>query len=75
MRPPGQVGKPAGPHIRLERNEVIVMRSYHIQMGAGISGLELRHGPEPTPGPHQVGIRVRAVSLNFRELMIAVRGA
>lgn len=50
------------------------MRSYHIQMGAGIAGLELRHGPEPTPGPHQVGIRVRAVSLNFRELMIAVRG-
>ncbi len=50
------------------------MRSYHVDMGAGIEGIRLREGPEPRPGPHEVSIRVRAVSLNFRELSIAVRG-
>src|ERR671937_871821 len=46
------------------------MRSYHVSLGAGISGLRLRDDPLPRPGPRQVVMRVRATSLSFRELMI-----
>lgn len=39
----------------------------------GIDNLQLVDRPEPTPGPGQVVVAVRAVSLNFRDLLI-VRG-
>jgi NADPH:quinone reductase-like Zn-dependent oxidoreductase len=42
------------------------MKSYHANSGAGIAGLTLREHDEPKPGPHEVLIRVRANSLNFR---------
>jgi NADPH:quinone reductase-like Zn-dependent oxidoreductase len=50
------------------------MRSYHARMGAGLDGLSLREHPEPRPGPRQVVVRIRAVSLNARELMIVFEG-
>jgi NADPH:quinone reductase-like Zn-dependent oxidoreductase len=50
------------------------VRSYHIDKGAGLAGLTLREHPEPRPGPRQVLVRVRAVSLNARELMILFQG-
>jgi NADPH:quinone reductase-like Zn-dependent oxidoreductase len=46
------------------------MKSYHADLGAGIEGIVLRERERPTPGPHQILVRVRAVSLNARELMI-----
>jgi NADPH:quinone reductase-like Zn-dependent oxidoreductase len=39
----------------------------------GFDNLQLIDRPEPTPGPGQVVVAVRAVSLNFRDLLI-VRG-
>ena len=39
----------------------------------GLDNLRLEDRPEPTPGPGQVVVAVRAVSLNYRDLMI-VRG-
>jgi NADPH:quinone reductase-like Zn-dependent oxidoreductase len=51
------------------------MKSWHITLGAGLAGLTLKEHPEPQPGPHEVLVRVRAVSLNYRELMIAVHGS
>src|SRR5262249_56581844 len=50
------------------------MKSYHLNMGAGLEGLLLREHEVPEPGPHEVLVRVRAVSLNFRELSILIRG-
>lgn len=50
------------------------MRSYHIRMGAGLEGLTLRDGPAPRPGLRQVLLRVRAASLNARELSILIQG-
>jgi NADPH:quinone reductase-like Zn-dependent oxidoreductase len=50
------------------------VKSYHINLGAGIGGLTLKEHPEPRPGQRDVLVRVRAVSLNYRELMIAVHG-
>src|SRR6186713_34783 len=39
----------------------------------GIDGLELEDAPEPAPGPGELLMRVRAVSLNYRDVLI-VRG-
>ncbi|WP_266159523.1 zinc-dependent alcohol dehydrogenase family protein [Dyella silvatica] len=50
------------------------MQSYHMSMGAGLDGLLLKQHEVPTPGPHEVLLRVRAVSLNYRELMIMLQG-
>lgn len=50
------------------------MKSYHMSLGAGLEGLVQRHHDVPTPGPGEVLLRVHAVSLNFRELSILLRG-
>ncbi len=47
------------------------MQSYILEsFGAGVAGLVLAERPEPIPGPGEVVIRVRARSLNFRDLRI-----
>lgn len=46
------------------------MKSYHINKGAGLAGLTIREHDVPVPGPHEVLVRVRANSLNQRELMV-----
>ncbi len=46
------------------------MKSYHANSGAGIAGLTLREHPQPVPGPREALIKVRANSLNSRELLV-----
>ena len=46
------------------------MQSYHVEYGAGLAGLTVRDHPVPTPGAGEVLVRIRANSLNFRELNI-----
>ena len=47
------------------------MKAYQIQSYDGLGGLTRADLPEPpTPGPGQIVVRVRAVSLNYRDLMI-----
>jgi NADPH:quinone reductase-like Zn-dependent oxidoreductase len=46
------------------------MRSYHATSGAGLEGLVLREHDEPVPGQREVLVRVRASSLNFREVSV-----
>jgi NADPH:quinone reductase-like Zn-dependent oxidoreductase len=46
------------------------MRAWTISDGFGIDNLRLVDRPEPTPGPGQVIVAVRAVSLNYRDLMM-----
>jgi len=50
------------------------MKSYHVDVGAGIAGLRMREHDMPVPSPHEVLVRVRACSLSFRELMILILG-
>ena len=50
------------------------MKSYHMSMGAGLQGLVLKTHDTPEPGRGQVLVRVHAVSLNYRELMILQQG-
>ena len=44
------------------------MKAYIVPSPAGIDSLTLVERPEPTPGPRQVLVRVRATSLNYRDL-------
>jgi NADPH:quinone reductase-like Zn-dependent oxidoreductase len=44
------------------------MKCYVIPSPAGIDSLTLVERPDPTPGPRQVLVRVRATSLNYRDL-------
>jgi NADPH:quinone reductase-like Zn-dependent oxidoreductase len=50
------------------------MKSYIIPSPKGIDSLTLIDRPDPTPGPRQVLVRVRATSLNYRDL-ITVEGS
>lgn len=47
------------------------MKAFVIQGGFGLDNLALVQRPDPTPGPGQVVVRVRAASLNYRDLLIA----
>jgi NADPH:quinone reductase-like Zn-dependent oxidoreductase len=47
------------------------VRSYHLSnTGDGIEGLSLRDHEDPTPGPGQVAVAVRAAGLSYRELLV-----
>ncbi|HEY9794594.1 MAG TPA: NAD(P)-dependent alcohol dehydrogenase [Leptolyngbyaceae cyanobacterium] len=50
------------------------MKTYEIQNDAGIDALTLVERPEPQPGWGQVLIRVRATSLNYRDLIVVQGG-
>ena len=45
------------------------MRALEIQGSYGIENLKLAERPDPSPGHGQVVVRMRAVSLNFRDLL------
>jgi NADPH:quinone reductase-like Zn-dependent oxidoreductase len=49
------------------------MRAFEIREKFGIDALQPAERPRPEPGPGEVLLRVRAVSLNYRDLMM-VRG-
>ncbi|NJL40576.1 MAG: alcohol dehydrogenase catalytic domain-containing protein [Leptolyngbyaceae cyanobacterium SM1_4_3] len=47
------------------------MKLYQLQNNAGLEALTLMERSEPQPGYGQVVVRVRATSLNYRDLIIA----
>jgi NADPH:quinone reductase-like Zn-dependent oxidoreductase len=46
------------------------MKAWTIEGGFGFENLKLVDCPEPKPGPGQIVVRVRAVSLNYRDLLV-----
>ena len=46
------------------------MKVHEIQGGFGLDHLKLAERPDPTPGAGQVLLRMRAASLNYRDLMM-----
>src|SRR5262245_57888134 len=49
------------------------MKAYEIQKAFGLDNLVPAERPDPEPGPRQVLVEMRAVSLNYRDLLM-VRG-
>ena len=45
------------------------MNAWEIQSGGGIDALVPVTRDKPTPGPYDIVVRVRAVSLNYRDLL------
>jgi NADPH:quinone reductase-like Zn-dependent oxidoreductase len=48
------------------------MKAYELQKAGSIDGWVQVERPEPKPGPGQALVRIRAVSLNYRDLFIAL---
>jgi NADPH:quinone reductase-like Zn-dependent oxidoreductase len=46
------------------------MKSYHGNLGAGLTGLVVKEHEMPKPGRREILMRVRANSLNFREISV-----
>ncbi|MEX2446766.1 MAG: NAD(P)-dependent alcohol dehydrogenase [Dehalococcoidia bacterium] len=46
------------------------MQAYRLTVGGGIDGVGRVELPDPAPGPGEVLVRVRATSLNYRDLML-----
>ena len=46
------------------------MRAYEIRDTFGVDALALSERPDPKPGPGQVVVKTKAVSLNFRDLLV-----
>lgn len=54
-------------------NGFTVMKSFLLKSGFGIDSLSCEDVPEPKPGPGEILIKMRAWSLNYRDLLV-VRG-
>jgi NADPH:quinone reductase-like Zn-dependent oxidoreductase len=46
------------------------MQAYHLGKTGDFDGLAIRDHEMPTPGPHEVLVRVRATSLNYRDIFV-----
>jgi NADPH:quinone reductase-like Zn-dependent oxidoreductase len=50
------------------------MQAYEVRNAGGIDALELVERPIPRPGPGEVLVRIRAVTLNYRDLLTVKGG-
>jgi NADPH:quinone reductase-like Zn-dependent oxidoreductase len=50
------------------------MEAYHIDRFGSVDGVVSRSSADPQPGPKEVLMRVRATSLNYRDLMVLKGG-
>jgi NADPH:quinone reductase-like Zn-dependent oxidoreductase len=49
------------------------MEAYRIERFGSVDGIVLRSSEDPRPGPKEILMRVRASSLNYRDLMVLKR--
>ena len=47
------------------------MKAYHIDRFGSVDGIVLRSSEDPRPGLKEILMRVRASSLNYRDLMVS----
>jgi NADPH:quinone reductase-like Zn-dependent oxidoreductase len=55
----------------MAQQEVPTMKAYELQATGNLDGLVLAERPQPAPGLGQILVRVHAVSLNYRDLLVA----
>jgi NADPH:quinone reductase-like Zn-dependent oxidoreductase len=60
--------------ITVDNREEEEMEAYHIDRFGSVDGIVLRSSEDPRPGPKGVLMRVRASSLNYRDLMVLKGG-
>ena len=46
------------------------MKAFQVTAPGGLDNLKLIDQPDPVPGPGEIRIRLRAVSLNYRDLLM-----
>jgi D-arabinose 1-dehydrogenase-like Zn-dependent alcohol dehydrogenase len=61
------------PHFRLS-HQGGTMEAYRIDRFGSVDGIVLRSSEDPRPGLREVLVRVRASSLNYRDLMVLKGG-
>jgi len=49
------------------------MQAYHVHPGKNFDGIVAIRRAQLAPGPYEVRVRIRAVALNYRDLMV-IRG-
>ncbi|WP_409019364.1 zinc-dependent alcohol dehydrogenase family protein [Brevundimonas vesicularis] len=49
----------------------MIGNAYRIDIARGLHGLRKTSEPDPTPGPGQILIAIRAASLNYRDILVA----
>jgi NADPH:quinone reductase-like Zn-dependent oxidoreductase len=54
----------------MSREGKTAMKVYEIRDRFGLDALTLTERPQPQPGPHEVLVRIRAASLNYRDLLV-----
>ncbi|MGH8452639.1 zinc-dependent alcohol dehydrogenase family protein [Pseudomonas sp.] len=59
------------PQCRIPKTELSTVHAYQLISGQGISSLRRIETTVRELGPHEVRVRIRAVSLNYRDLMVA----
>ena len=50
------------------------MKVFQVQDNWSMEALTLAHRPDPVPGPRSVLLRMKAASLNYRDLIVPLRG-
>src|SRR3984893_12952663 len=70
----GQRGRTPNKTDRRGQSEGERMEAYHIDRFGSVDGIVRRSSEDPRPGPKEVLMRVRASSLNYRDLMVLKGG-
>src|SRR3984893_12100041 len=70
----GQRGRTPNKTDRRGQSEGERMEAYHIDRFGSVDGIVRRSSEDPRPGPKEILMRVRASSLNYRDLMVLKGG-
>src|SRR5712675_2802631 len=68
------IRRPTKPAFPVQQQEERRMKAYHIDRFGSVDGIALRSSEDPRPGPKEILMRVRASSLNYRDLMVLKGG-
>jgi NADPH:quinone reductase-like Zn-dependent oxidoreductase len=68
------IRRPKKPAFPVQQLEERTMEAYRIDRFGSVDGIVLESSENPRPGPKEILMRVRASSLNYRDLMVLKGG-